>query len=185
MCKRTDTLQLKNEWGQSTVEFALTLILLLAFVLFFFQLSLVFAWGNYVHYATFMSARAYLSSGLDESDQRDRARAVIVQMLKRSAGMSGIDKFPTIAKGVGGSDVPGFEVDSPAQYKPHDRSYSWMQGVRYTFKSKLFMIPFAGSKRGSLNSVTLTSESWLGREATSQECQQDMGRQNWIFDNGC
>ncbi len=177
--------------GQSTVEFALTLILLISFLFFFFQLSMVFAFGSYVHYATFMSARAYLSAGTDLDDQKTRAKYVLVGMLKKSQGQSGIDKFPSIGKGVEG-DPPGFKVDPPNQYKATDENYSWLQGVRYTFRSRLFMIPLAGlgaagsaESGGSVNSVTLTSESWLGREPAWDECEQDMANNQWFFDNGC
>mgnify|MGYP000331888638 CR=1 FL=1 len=180
----------KCEKGQSTLEFALTMILLLAFMLFYFQLTMVFAFGNYVHYATFMSARAYLSAGSDISDQRTRARDVIVQMLKRSAGQAGVDKFPSLAKGSGGGDPGGFQVDPPSQYSPTDSTLSWMQGVRYTFRSKLFVLPMAGSGKAGAssgdtqNAVTLTSESWLGRDPSDDECRSDMGKKG-ILDNGC
>ncbi len=178
-----------NKRGQSTVEFALTLIMMLSFLLFFFQLSMVFAFGNYVHYATFMSARAYLAAGSDPGDQKSRAREVIVRMLKKSVGQAGVDKFPSIARGIGGGDPGGFQVDSPTEYKPTDIHFSWMQGVRYTFRSKIFLIPLGRPRKkgteNSLNSITLTSESWLGREPSDAECRDEMGKKLWFFDNGC
>lgn len=172
-----------NQSGQATVEFALTLLLLMAFILFYLQLSLMFAWGNFVHYATFMSARAYLSAGPSLSDQQERARNVIVRMLKRK-GSSGTDRIPFIAKGEGGTDVAGFLVDPPSEFNPTDRNSSWMQGVRYTFKSRVFLLPLAGKIDGSVNSVTLTSESWLGREPTYEDCAVFMDNLG-ITDNGC
>jgi len=184
--------RLKDTQGQSTVEFALTLILFLAFTLFYFQLAMVLAFGNYAHYATFMAARSYLSAGANVGDQRERAKDVIVRMLKRSVGQAGIDKFPSIARGFGGSEVGGLNMDSPSDFRTADRDYSWLQGVRYTFRSRLFMIPLAGfSKAGradlqpSVNSLTLTSESWLGREPTYSECQNEMKVFSGLFDNGC
>jgi hypothetical protein len=184
-----------NQEGQSTVEFALTLILLLAFMLFYFQLSLVLSFGSYVQYATFMSARAYQSAGPSREDQKTRARDVIVQMLKKSVGQSGTDRFPSFAKGVGGTDPPGFDADPPSEFKPLDRDFSWMEGVRYTFKGKLFLLPLAGAgasgkqEKASLgvagNGVVLTSESWLGRDPPDDECRNDMGKNAWFFDNGC
>jgi hypothetical protein len=190
-----------GEEGQSTIEFALTMILLLGFVMFYFQLSMIFAYGNFVHYATFMSARAYLSAGTSREDQRERARDVIVKTLKKNAGMSGTDKFPSIgySKGYPGDmDIPGFQVDPPSGYIADDRKSSWRQGVRYTFQSKLFVLPLAGFGKGinkkidpaqlnagkaTANRVVLTSESWLGREPSFQECQGEMG--SWMYDNGC
>ncbi|MEO5970911.1 MAG: hypothetical protein ABIQ95_13365, partial [Bdellovibrionia bacterium] len=74
----------------------------------------------------------------------------------------------------------GFEIMQNGQ------GTSWMTGVRYTFKSKLMMIPMGGtgSSRGAVNSVTLTSESFLGREPTYIECNEFMGSRG-IYDNGC
>ena len=178
-------LKKKDEKGQSTVEFALTMILLMAYLLFFFQLSMIFGFGNFVHYATFMSARALLSSSSGLEDQKSRSRQVILAMVKKSAGEAGVDKFPSIAKGTGEGDPPGYQVvmGSPAGNSGSD----WMIGVRYAFKSKLFMIPMGGPGKGSssANSVTLTSESFLGREPPDDECRSMMGKVKGLFDNGC
>lgn len=182
---------LLDKSGQSTIEFVLTFILVIAFILFFFQLSMIFAFGNYVHYATFMSARAYMAAGGTEEDQRSRAKDVIVRMLKKSLGQSGVDKFPHIARGVGGGDPGGLNMNRPGQFNKGDPDFSWMEGVRYTFQGKLFLIPLGGLNRvdsspvpgqGPANTVTLTSESWLGREPAEDECRDTM---KGFFDNGC
>jgi hypothetical protein len=181
-----------SESGQSTVEFALTLILLLSFVLAFIQVSLVFAWGNFVHYATFMSARAYLSAGPTREDQQQRAKDVVIRMLKKGEG--GTDRFPLVARGEGGlDDVAGMELDG-GTFVPGERGSSWLQGVRYTFKSRVFLIPFAGKRgrrqvRGPAggkddSSLTLTSESWLLRDPTTEECVTEMNGKG-KYDNGC
>jgi hypothetical protein len=189
--KQTSKLRQKiasGESGQSTVEFALTLIMLMGFVMFYLQLSMVMAFGNYVHYATFMSARAYLSSGPDQPDQARRAQEVIVRMLKKSTSQSSVDRLPSIAKGVGGGDIAGYESAPPSQFSETNPDSSWMQGVRYTFKSRLFMIPMGGSGSGgpnATNSVTLKSESWLGREPSYEDCIVEITRMKGLIDNGC
>lgn len=180
---------MNKQSGQTTIEFVLTMILLLAFLLFFLQLCMVFAFGNYVHYATFMAARAYLSSGPNPQDQQDRAKAVITQMLKRSGTM---DKFPSIAQGQeGDGDIKGLSLNPPQNYNPTDESFSWLQGVRYTFKSRLFIMPLAGlsqaaassqSNAPSIKYLNLTSESWLGKEPAESDCRAVM---KGLFDNGC
>ncbi len=191
----------KGEEGQSTIEFALTLILLFAFVFFYLQFTLISAFGNYAHYATFMSARAYLSSGKDLADQESRARDVIVMMLKKSIGESGTDRYPSIAKGFGGGDPLGFQVKPPDNYDEGNTFLSWQQGVRYTFRSRLFLIPLAGRSSpsqssetpDSVNFLTLTSESWLGKEPSYEECTDALskvaggtgGGKKVLFDNGC
>ena len=180
-----------RESGQSTIEFALVLMLLMGFILFYLQLSLVMGFGNYVHYATFMSARAYMAAGSSKADQTARAREVIASMVKRP-NSPGTDRFPSIAKGEsqGDGDVKGFTSSDHEKFNALDTSLSWMQGVRYTFKSRLFLIPLGreGGNRGNSsggNGIILQSESWLGREPSYDECKQEMGRIKGIFDNGC
>jgi hypothetical protein len=176
--------------GQSTLEFALVLFLLMAFLLFYVQLALMMGYGNYAHYATFMAARAYLSAGTSPSDQQQRALAVIARMVKKGQSQSGVDRFPSIAKGTGGGDSgAGIQISAPSNFSPTDVNLSWLQGVRYTFKSRLFLLPMGtGSGSGAsvaASSVTLTSESWLGREPDNDECVQDMGSKLGLYDNGC
>ncbi len=176
--------------GQSTIEFALTLILLFTFSMFFLKLAMFFGVANYVHYATFMSARAYLSAGEDrQGDQVRRARDVIVTTLKKSVGQSGTDRWPLVLKAEGGGgEILGFNADPPSQYSDVDSNSSWMQGVRYTFKGNFFLAPLGvRGERGNtqVNSMSLTSESWLGREPNYNECAREMGRHHGLFDNGC
>ncbi|MGK5086263.1 TadE family protein [Bdellovibrionota bacterium FG-2] len=175
----------KDESGQSTIEFALTMVLLIAFILFFLQLTLVFGVGNYFHYATFMSARAYLAAGSTPDDQRERANSVAIRMLKKSESQAGADRFPSIAQGMGEGDVKGLTVQAA---DPANLDSSWMQGVRYKFRSRLFLMPLAGKTgkgQSSLNQLILTSESWLGREPSYQDCQNEMEKMKGLFDNGC
>ena len=171
----------KNESGQSTLEFALTVILILSFVLGFMQISLVLGYGNYVHYATFMAARAQLSAGYTQDDQFRRSRDVIVKLLKKSEGDPNTDRWPGLGRAVGGSDVPGADFNDDARYSP-DPAFSWLQGVRYTFRSRLFMIPVGGNASSQM--ITLTSESWLGREPNFQDCRSSMITEA-LIDNGC
>lgn len=195
-----------NESGQATIEFALTLILLMSYVMFYLQLAMVFAWGNYVHYATFMSARALLSAGPDTGDQLERSRAVIVRMLKRGESAAGVDRFPMIAKGVGGGDPGGYEAiggaDLPGSDRWNNKDLSWQFGVRYKFRSRIFVIPMGRAGGGApaggagpggvpseVNAVTLISESYLGKEPTFEDCTGTdaggLGSFPGFFDNGC
>ena len=177
----------KNESGQATIEFVLASIFLFGFILFFLQLSLAFAVGNYIHYATFMAARAYLAGGPNQEDQIARGTAVMNQMLKRGNR----DRFGFAAQGVEGPDT-WFKAEE--NYEP---SSSWQRGVRYKFRSRVLLVPLAGSPRrgaggnsgngpAGRNEVELTSESWLGREPTTSECERNIGRNEHVkIDNGC
>ena len=187
--------KLSCESGQSTIEFALTLILLMAFMLFYFQLGLLMGLGNYIHYATFMSARAFLSAGVDSQDQIARAKDVLSRMLLKP--QSSADRFTSLAHGRKIDDCQesvgaGGCIGQGSQFADGVRDSSWMQGVRYRFRGRLFIIPLAGlsaaAKQGftkETNSLELTSESWLGREPTYMDCSGEMNTYKGIFDNGC
>lgn len=185
MCLRCRKAQ-ADQSGQGTVEFALSLLISMGFVVFFFQLAMNFAVGNYIHYATFMSARAYQSAGPSEADQISRGRRVLARMVKRSESSEGIDRFGFIAKGEGGEDatLKGASVGRHPRFDKDTFNLSWLEGVRYTFRSKLTLIPLQGASES--NSLVLTSESWLGREPSARECReaviQSGGR---VIDNGC
>lgn len=176
-----------DEEGQSTIEFALSLALLLVFVFFFLQFAMVSAIGNYVQYATFMGARAYLSGGASPDDQSQRARDVMVRMLKKSIGQAGTDRWGDLVQGLDG-DPAGVLIgqgQQMAERGPKNPAYSWQEGVRYRFRSKLFMGWMGGGT--SIHLLDLVSESWLGREPSYQECVQDLRTKTGqaVIDNGC
>lgn len=185
----------QNQKGQATLEMIFALTILLGMIFFQVQVALVLAFGNYVQYATFMAARAYQSAGGSEQDSMERARAVLVAMLKKNAGQAGVDRWPAIAKGVGGDDVvKGAEIGlAPEASNAGPGASSWMQGVRYTFQSRLFFFSLekdggssASNSRQPAGSVTLKSESWLGRDPANDACLREMSRLNApMLDNGC
>jgi len=174
----------------------MSMLLIFGFLFFFIQLSLILAWGNYVQYATFMSARAYLSGGRDQGDQNDRAKRVLQRMVKLGEGDSR-DRFPMVAKGQGSGDLTGAEIGAGQNFDRNNYYLSWMQGVRYTFRSRLFLLPLSVSSRNRPNpnagQLTLTSESWLSRDPTYRECMSyfsntgigTIGSGKVFIDNGC
>jgi len=175
---------LQSQSGQAMIEFVLTVFLLFALIFFFIQLALILSFGNYTQYAVFMSSRAYLSAGPSRADQEERAQNVIVQTVKGGLGRAGQDRFPSIAQGFGGGIPKGAEIGSSQNFNRDDIYLSWMQGVRYTFRSRIFLLPLgSGTSTPNAGFLTLTSESWLGRDPTTSECQSAMGSK--LYDNGC
>lgn len=170
-----------REDGQSTIEFTLVLILLLAFVFFFVQLSLVFGWSSYIQYATYLSARAYVSAGPDKSGQLERAEKVIRTMIRRGD----VERAPFLARDVSGPP----KVGTGAGFVENAREFSWLEGVQYSFRSKIFLLPLGkkGLPASESNFLRLTSETWLSREPTEVECLKDMaqGGKKRLIDNGC
>lgn len=183
----------QNARGQSTVEFAMTLSLLVAVILFFLQVSLVMAFGSYVQYATFMAARSYLSGEVDAAQQRQKAVDVVVQMLKKGPGQEGVDRWPGLGRGVSDSNPAGALIGPGPQFSSsRDPTLSWQDGVRYTFRSRLLMMPLLKGQDSlagdSMQTIDLTSESWLGREPTQSECLGGIAAASGgrgIVDNGC
>lgn len=214
----------KNEGGQAIIEFLIVSTMILTMIFVFVQMAWGIAYGHYVHYATFMASRAYLSSGLTTEDQRTAATSVLRSMLKNGAGN---DIIPFVAKARTGGDrnaqgsepVPGATLGThpEALGREKSRSYSWAEGVQYNFNLKLFLLPLSGAivnggkgksiQPGTVNEPTkavewkgfipFTSDSFLGREPTRDECFKEMTRIStttgisradgltFIEDNGC
>ncbi len=175
----------RSEAGQATIEFALVMIFFLSFFVFYVQLTLVFAWGSWIQYATFMSARAYLSAGPTEEEQRERASSVLAAMVKESATVRNRDRMPMVAKGVGEGDLTGGFIGKGSS-RPQD---AWMEGVSYSFESKVFLIPMGRLNRSArdseANRLRLKSESWLGRHPDKSSCESFISSFLGVADNGC
>lgn len=183
--KNTNIHHKKNR-GQSTVEFLLTSILILGFAFLIIKVTLLYAYGSYVQYAVFMSSRAYYAGGLNKENQEERARNVLFQTIKKGVNNSGENRFGVVmGQGVGAGTPEGAIIgESEGHFVEGDRDFSWMEGVRYVFKSKLFILPLKVSS--GLNIIELTSESWLGREVTDTECKKYLGKFGRVeIDNGC
>jgi hypothetical protein len=168
----------RAEEGQAVIEFVLVLFAFFGFVFFFVQLAMALGWSNYVQYATFMSARAYLSAGTNLEDQKLRAEEVLKSTLKKSGG--GRDRFPVFAKGIGSGEIPGAIIGPADDFDRDSRTQYLFDGVRYSFRSRVVLPPFGSTGEAGFN---LTSEAWLGREPSFEECVRAMD--GALFDNGC
>lgn len=143
------------------VEFVLGLMITISFFFFYVKMSAVFAIGNYIHYATFMSARALSSSAATEDAQLDSAQAVLESMV--------MGHFKNIIQARKEAIVLGqgeFSKANPVQD-------NWGQGVSYPFKAKLSLYPF--SNQGQSIEMELTSNSFMPREDSADECLQKKG----------
>lgn len=193
----------KGESGQAIIEFLIVSTMILTLIFVFVQLCWGIAYGHYVHYATYMASRAFLSAGQTRQDQYDGAVSVLQTMLKNS---SGNDLIPFVAKARTGDDrdvkgtepVPGVAIGlhSEAISKEKSRKYSWAEGVQYNFSLRLFLLPFSKmiTKAGEgesiqpgtateptkpidwKGSIPFTSDSFLGREPSASDCFSEMSR---------
>ena len=159
--------------GQSVIEF---IIISLTFFTFFFILAksaLNLSQGHYAHYATFMAARAYMAGNSDQNAQKGSAERTLVSFLGEEGRRYGL-RPDEEADGAG--PVPGSSVGPGPEFNATDANWRWQQGVTFSFVQRMYVMPLVGtvSARGRNGRVKLTSESWLGREISSEECKRFM-----------
>lgn len=175
--------------GQATIELILTFFAFFTIFFMIVQVSLTFGVANYIQYATFMASRAFLAGYEDISEQKAAANEYLRVMV-------GNDRFKGIASpDGGGGEVPGSSVgpSTRVSYAPNSdaRTTTWEQGVTYSFKAKLYLAPMIpGVNRGDDSKVKLESQSWLGREPTTRDCEKTLSARRGaaktvLYDNGC
>lgn len=214
--------RLHSQSGQTMVEFLLVIMLVLTLIFAFMQLAWALAWGHYVHYATFMASRAYLSAQETKAEQLENAAFVLRSLLKSKTGNG--ELIGTIVKARTGDNrnIKGAEPVPGAYIGAHpfaeatgmtSRAFSWAEGVQYNWQFRLFILPLASflkkdeGKRIQVGDaadgeslrwdgmIGLTSDAWLGREVTIEECRAFLSdlslryprgdQQEFLFDNGC
>ena len=170
-------MKIKNNKGQSTAEFILAFAFMAMFVVVFVQMGMNYTKGFIIHYAAFMTSRAYYAfdnssntaSGSD-SGAKSHARDEVLRKLIK------VDTIKSIKFHAPGSNLNIFS------------------GVSLTFFE-----PFSPSELvGGTDKVTFLSESFLGRTTTTAGCAKSLcdlfkeglggecGDGNaTLFDNGC
>lgn len=141
-----------NHKGQSLIEFLLCFVYMFGIFFVVLKIALNFTSGYLVHYATFMSARAFLvadnnsntAGGSDGYAARVGREVFENYRINRVLSTSGDLSFKTATSG-----------DSLAY-----------RGAVYVFRQDFSPLSFMG-KREEMNMV---SESFLGREPTRAEC---------------
>jgi len=166
--------------GQSSLEFILTFTFALGFMIIFVSLAINLAFGFVVHYATYMSARTYLT--YDSSSG--------TQDVNLQGAMNGArDVF---------EDFPwsNLDIDNPQDLKfnePGGSSIYEFVGVHFEYEKYLSLYKMlTGTTK-----VKFVSEAFLGKEPTRADCMeqicaniQDNGAcgpsfNATVFDNGC
>ncbi len=175
---------LKNDRGQSTIEFLMSIIFVVSIVFMFIGMGLNFSSGYLVQYATFMSSRAYLTADkhflagdLSTSDSK-------AQSVARAA----FEEFDIESFGIHRDACPVFN-------EPGSKKYEYV-GVYCDWKTKITLLPVIGGNQ----TAHMRAESFLGRIPTRLECaasvcnsmpgQESVTRCSpgsffTLFDNGC
>ncbi len=146
---------LQNEKGQTAVEFIVVVVVVFFFLLFFLSLAFVLVLSQYMDYATFMAARTYKAGHGDVLSQEQRARQVFDQYVQ-----------PVLSTSLVKSVSPLTFIQATPGGREH-----FSEGVRVTYTLNFFYLPplfVTGRQPSSL--ITLTSESFLGRDPNYEEC---------------
>lgn len=149
------TNKLKEKKGQSAVEFVVVSMIVFFFLLFFLSLAFTLILSQYMDYATFMAARTYKAAHSSPENQREKARSVFnayVQPVRANALIKSVSELQFLKADPGGRDHQS-------------------EGVRVSYEVNLFYLPPLFAKDQISSTLTLTSESFLGRDPTIQECK--------------
>jgi Flp pilus assembly protein TadG len=105
------------------IEFILGLMIVISFFFFYVRMSAVFAVGNYIHYATFMAARAYASGTTTRDNQVSNANNVL------QASLGGRFKSLIKASGGDGTSITGATIGPGPYFADPANQDAWNQGV--------------------------------------------------------
>ncbi len=142
--------RLKNNKGQSTIEFLFSFILMVGIFTIFLRVGINSGLGYLTHYATFMASRVFLVYDTNSNvPSGSDIRAAI-------EGKTEFEKFMKV-KGK-------LDFNKPMSLK--SPSHALYVGAIYESKTKLSMFGMLGGKV----ILNLRSESFLGKEPTRADC---------------
>jgi hypothetical protein len=144
---------IRNNKGQSTIEFILTFTSAVGFIFLFLKMAMNYTNGYMVHHATFMASRAYLVGDSEAAFSPEASDDNAYSELAKKV----FDKnLPAgLVQGVSSGQL---KYNHPGQFLPV------FTGVWVEF-SQIFSLGFIGGK----DPVMFRSESFLGREPTRGE----------------
>lgn len=145
-------MNIRNNKGQSTIEFIITFSAAVGFIFLFLKMATNYTEGYMVHHATYMASRAFLV-GDTETQQTVEGRDKNAFELARSV----------FNKNLPANLIKNFNGELKANY-PGAVGFAPFVGLLIEY-TQPFSIGFVGGK----DPVTFRSESFLGREPTRVE----------------
>ncbi len=178
---------MKKKRGQSTIEFALVMIVFIFFLSLSYNAVVSFSIHQYLSYATFMTARSYQAARGTPAEQLAAAKRTM------SIYVPGVNDYS------GGEKVFRFGSRPLAWIRSFSGPTTGQasQPFKLVFDVPFVTFPLAESMRTSFGRLQLSAESNLGREPTRQECQSffddffssfaggGIHRADGMDDNGC
>ncbi len=141
---------MRNEKGQSTIEFLSTLSFVLAIIFFYVKMALNITNGYLMHYATFMASRAYLvgdDAGTNAASRAKDNASIVYSTIQQYA-------------------LPFDEGGALEFNEPQSVDKKVFVGARTSFKQKFSFSELVGGTA----LMHYISESFLGREPSISEC---------------
>lgn len=176
--------KIKNQSGQSTVEFILAFAFAVSLILVIFNTAMNFATGYLVHYATFMGSRAYLTSDNFTGTISDPNSSLGGSIAKAEQAFN---SYRLTSFNISNSN---FKINPAGET---DGSTYLTVGAFTTFTLPIDILgKVAGEKR-----LEMVSESFLGKEVTRAVCASrtcygmtktescDETMDITLFDDGC
>lgn len=168
------------ESGQSTIEFIVSFMLVIGFVFFYVKVALNFTNGYLVHYANYMSSRAFMvqETGSNRADGSDTKSKQVAKEVWDSFNVENL--------------LGGIEMNR-GEFLPGANDNALFTGVTVEYEDRFSIF----SMVGTTEKLKFLSESFLGREPTIAECVEriceafkglgvsDCNDNTLIMDNGC
>jgi hypothetical protein len=147
-------MKLKNQKGQSTIEFILTFSVTIGFIFLFLQMSINYTNGYLIHHATYMASRSYLTADSEQKDpvNGDTNAVKLAQTIFKRY-------MPAFLK----PDISKLKFNGPTTDKKA------FVGLYYEF-SQIFSLSLIGGREN----MDFRSESFLGREPTRPETYEQV-----------
>lgn len=194
--------KIKLKQGQTMLEFAFVSLFFLFMLLLTINVMVAFGVQQYLSYVTFMSARAYHSSGDTHLSNERRALRVLQSSISTSVSNGAVDvplkfqgfanrtlavvKRVSLPRAVRGKFGAGAEDDQ--------------NFIGLEFEVPLLAFPL-GDLGANFQRIKLEARSFLGREVSSSECEEffnqflsrfrgsipgyDSSNHKNMWDNGC
>lgn len=170
---------IKNEIGQSSVEFIISFIMVIGFVFMYVKIALNFTNGYLVHYGNYVSSRAFM---VFESNSNSPAgsNSGAANIAKEAWDSLGVDEMlggVPVTRSINHTNAVGNNV---------------FVGIIASFQDRFSIF----SNIGPTEMLEFRTESFLGREPTIAECVEricssfevlgiDCNNNTTVMDNGC
>lgn len=160
---------MKNNKGQSTIEFILTFTAAVGFIFLFLKMATNYTNGYMVHHAVYMASRSYLVADTETQQTAEGRDKNAFDLAKQ-----------VFHKNLPDALIPGFD----GELKENNASsvkYSAFTGVYVEF-TQIFSMGFVGGK----DPIKFRAESFLGREPSRVESIEQTCRAiKYIVGNSC